>query len=177
MKAIGRLIMFVVVVVIAVYFFLNYRSTTPWAVGTGRIGGENAGVESTAVKSGSGNSSASPIVAVASDPAKWDGKTVTLHGRPYGTTKYASNRNIYTMVDGDSRVLVIADGEPPQTQQEHTVTGVVKTIGVGSLRKPYVVSVKGGAKVDPPDWKAVGHFFTDKYDEIKKNGKEAVSGG
>jgi hypothetical protein len=160
----------------AYWFVKGWRSTTPWAVGTGRIQAKSEDIPERDER-GVGTKTRSTLGEIAANPTRFQGKRMTVTGRVRSAGKYASNRNIYTLVSGDDRILVIDDKAPPREYWPRTVTGVVQVIGpkVGGLNRAYLVDVKQGVKVNPPKWETVSRFFTDKYNQVKSGVQEEVA--
>lgn len=161
-KAFGCL-MVIGFLILAYFFFLQWRKTSEWGVGTGSIGGRSEPSGSTPARD-----SRSALTQVASNPQKWEGKRVTVTGRVRGNTRYASNRNLYRLTDGKSTLLIVDDKTPAKEYSKRSVKGVVKVvkppIGEGYA---YIVSVKGDPKIDLK-WQDVSHFFSEKIADIKK---------
>ena len=111
----------------------------------------------------------STLQQIAEEPTRFKGQTKTVTGRVRDANKIASNRNMYTLIDGDARIMVIDDKPAPKPYYPRTVTGVVQVIGppVGGLNYAYVTDVKSGVKVNPPSWEEVKVFFTTKYDDVR----------
>ena len=177
MKAIGRLILVILIVIGGWLFVHRLNSTTPWAVGTGSIGGTDAG---TLVNANTATPAKADLISqVANDPKHYEGQSITLDGRVHGYTKYASNRNMYTLQGTTGRVLVIDDkADAPQIDRERSATGIVHVLGAPIGPKyAYLYAVSGGAKYEAPSWTAIAHFFTDKVDEMKKGADGAVHAG
>jgi hypothetical protein len=177
MRAVGRLIFLIIVVVGAWLFLHRWHSTTPWAVGTGNIGGKSVGTQTHNPKPVA-RQSHDLLHEIAQNPTRYKDKKVTVTGRVHGTTKYASNRNMYSLYNGPDRILVIDDKKAPEMDRLRTVSGVVKVIGpsVGGLNYAYLVDVKQGVRYDEPKWGDVAHFFTDKFEDIKEGFKEETHG-
>ena len=96
----------------------------------------------------------STLEQIAAEPTRFKGQTKTVTGRVRDSSKIASNRNMYTLIDGESRILVIDDKAAPKPYYPRTVKGVVQTIGppIGGLNYAYMTDVKSGVKVNPPSW-------------------------
>lgn len=175
MRGIFRLIMVVLVVLVGFYFVQQWRSVTPWGVGTGRIGGVSRDLparDRRPVTQKVGSS----IKEVISNPTRFENKKVSLTGRVRGVTKYASNRNMYLLVEDESnKILVIDDKDPPEQDWPRTVSGTVKVIGppIGGLQYAYLVDVKQGVQFTPPKWEQIKDYFSGKYNEVKKGVKES----
>lgn len=160
----------------AFMFVRQWRSTTPWAVGTGNIQGNSKDLPARDSR-GVGTKTKSTLAQIADNPTRFEGKRMTVTGRVRGAGKYASNRNIYNLVQGDYRILVIDDKKPPREYWTRTVSGVVKVIGpkVGGLNRAYLVDVKQGVKINPPQWSEVSRFFTEKYQKVKAGVDEGLA--
>lgn len=150
--------------ILAYFLFRQWRSTTEWGVGTGRIGGRSEPTGSTPAA----RDKRSALTQVASNPEKWAGKRVTVSGRVRGNTRYASNRNLYRLTDGKSTLLIVDDKAPAKEYSLRSVTGVVKVVSppVGNSYA-YIVSVKGDPQIDLK-WQDVQKFFAEKIVDIKK---------
>lgn len=146
-----------------VWFVRQWNGVTPWGASTGSIGRNRSGEPTTAQKT------KSTLQQIAENPTRFKGQRQTVKGRVRNATKIASNRNLYLLVDGDARVLVIDDKAAPQNYYPRSATGVVQVIGppIGGLNYAYVTDVKSGVKVNPPRWQDVARFFTEKYDKVK----------
>lgn len=118
----------------------------------------------------------SSLQQIADEPTRFKGQTKSITGRVRDASKIASNRNMYTLVDGESRILVIDDKAAPKPYYPRTVTGVVQTIGppIGGLNYAYLTDVKSGVKVNPPSWDEVKVFFTTKYDAVSGEVKKQI---
>ncbi|MDF2439427.1 MAG: hypothetical protein JWN98_411 [Abditibacteriota bacterium] len=160
----------------AFLFVRQWRSTTPWAVGTGDIQGKSKDLPARDAR-GVGTKTKSTLAQIASDPTRFEGRRMTVTGRVRGAGKYASNRNIYTLAEGDYRILVVDDKKPPREYWTRTVSGEVKVFGpkVGGLNRAYLVDVKQGIKINPPQWSEVSHFFTEKYQRVKAGVDEELT--
>ena len=150
------------------WFVRSWNGVTPWGEGTGSIGHNNKVPVAQKTKS--------TLQQIADNPTRFKGSRQTVRGRVRNATKIASNRNLYLLVDGDARVLVIDDKAAPQAYYPRAVTGTVQTIGppIGGLNYAYVTDVKSGVKVNAPRWQDVAKFFTEKYDKVKTGIDEAT---
>jgi len=169
--------------ILAYIFFLMWRGTNPLGVGTGNIGGRSSSVER---GSGSGKSSTpskgstpsagarTALSQISANPQKWEGKRVMVSGRVRGNTRYATNRNLYRLTDGNSSLLIVDDKTPPKEYSLRGVAGVVKVVNppVGK-GYAYIVNVKGDPKIDLK-WQDVKGFFSGAVGEIKKGVHEAT---
>ncbi|MBV9864828.1 MAG: hypothetical protein JO316_05730 [Abitibacteriaceae bacterium] len=173
MGAIGRLILVVLIALGAFYFVKKWHSVTPWGTETGKIGGASRDLPARDKRSVP-QKVGSQLHEIVTNPTRFENKRATVNGRVRGASKYASNRNIYMLTDGNDRILVIDDKQPPQEYWPRAVSGTVKVIGppIGGLQYAYIVDVKQGVKVNPPTWSEVSHFFTDKYQDVKQGAKE-----
>lgn len=170
MRGLFRLIMAVLVVLVGFYFVQQWRSVTPWGGGTGRIGGVSRDLPARDKQSVAPRAGQS-IKAVVANPTRFENKRVSLTGRVRGATKYASNRNMYMLIeDEDNKILVIDDKAPPEEDRPRTVAGTVKVIGppIGGLQYAYLVDVKQGVQFTPPRWDQIKDYFSGKYHEVKK---------
>jgi hypothetical protein len=181
-KAFGCL-MVIVFLILAYVFFVLWRRASPLGVGTGSIGRRLGAISDShdwstpSTSKGTHNTSASvhssggrsALSQIAANPQKWKGRRVTVSGRVRGNTHYASNRNLYRLTDGSSSLLVVDDKTPPKEYALRSVQGIVKVVkpplGEGYA---YIVSAKGEPKLEL-DWKDAEHFFTDKFNAIKKD--------
>ena len=147
-------------------FFLAWRGTRPAGVGTGNIGGRSS--SATGARSTPATPKGSALSQIASNPRKWNGKRVTISGRVRGNARYATNRNLYRLIDGKSTLLIVDDQTPPKEYSLRSVSGTVRVvkppIGKGYA---YVVSVKGDPKIDLK-WPEVKGFFSAAASEMKK---------
>ena len=112
----------------------------------------------------------STLQQIADEPTRFKGQTKTVTGRVRDANKIASNRNMYTLLDGDARILIIDDKPAPKPYYPRTVKGApCRCIGppVGGLNYAYLTDVKSGVKVNPPTWEEVKVFFTTKYDDVR----------
>lgn len=157
----------IIALLIGAYFFVRgWNKVTTWGTGTGSIARQ---------AQGRGEASGAPraplLQQIAQNPARFKGKRATVTGRVRSATKIASNRNMYLLVEGNDRILVIDDKAPPKPFYPRTVSGVVQTIGPQALGQnyAYLVDVKSGVKVNPPRWAEVQSFFVERYDYIRKN--------
>lgn len=176
MRAIGRLILLVVVVIVGIFFVGKWRSTTPLGYGTGNYAGNSAQAKSDDDLNTKTRSRFSEIV---NNPESHANKRITLTGRVYGTSKYASNRNIYSLTaldNSDVRVLVIDDKTPPQDYNTRTVSGTLKLIGpkVGGHQNAYLVDVKDPIRFTPPQFAQVKQFFSQKYRQVASGVQEEI---
>ncbi len=173
-KLIG-LVALIIMLFGAYWFVRGWRSTTPWAVGTGRIQGSSKDIPARDER-GAGTKTRSTIGEITANPTRFEGKRMTVTGRVRSAGKYASNRNMYMLVSGDDRILVIDDKAPPREYWPRTVTGTVQTIGpkIGGINRAYLVSVREGVKINPPKWETVSRFFTEKYRDVKAGVDDAA---
>jgi hypothetical protein len=155
MRKIIGLILVVLMVVGLFGFIRQWRSTTAPAYGTGDIRGNSA-------ERGVGTKMRERFRNITQTPTRYENQRVTVTGRVRGATRIASNRNVYTLTQGDYRLLVIDDGPRPREYWPRTVNGVVKLIGppVGGLQYAYVVDVDQPAKFDAPQWNDIRQYFT-----------------
>ncbi len=168
-KAFGCLIV-ICFVVLAFLFFIKWRGTSSLGSGTGNIGGRSGALPETgSTPSLKPANKSSAISQIASNPQKWQGKRVTVSGRVRGNTRYASNRNLYRLTDGESSLLIVDDKTPPKELAQRSVKGTVKVVkppvGEGYA---YIVSAKGDPTIDLT-WNDAKGFFSDKFQEIKKD--------
>ena len=168
-KAFGCL-MVIGFVILAYVFFLMWRGTSSLGTGTGSIGGRSgARTEVGSTPSAEPDGKGSAISQIASDPQKWQGKRVTVSGRVRGNTRYASNRNLYRLTDGESSLLIVDDKTPPKELDKRSVKGIVKVVkppvGEGYA---YIVSAKGDPKIEL-SWNDAKGFFSEELEKIKKN--------
>jgi hypothetical protein len=142
-------------------FFKAWRGTTPLAVGTGRIAGTSTDLAGRDQR-GIGTKARSKLRGITDNPLRYKDKRVTVTGRVRGAGKLASNRNIYTLAEGNDRILVIDDKTRPKEYWPRTVSGVVKVVGppVGGLNYAYIVDVKNPAKFTAPQWSEIKDYFT-----------------
>ena len=175
MRKLGGCLMLIVFAVGAYFFYQQWRTTTPWGVGTGKIGGRSEDIPARDKRSPVAKTR-SVIFQIAENPTRFTDKTVTVTGRVRGAGRLASNRNIYRLTDGEHRLLVIDDKAPPKDYALRTVKGKVKLLKppIGNASYAYLVSVKEGAKIDELTWNEAKGFFTDKFQDIQKGVKEAV---
>ena len=159
----------------AIQFVRQWNATTPPGVGSGRIAGKSQNLPARDKRPVSAKVK-SQLVQITENPARFESKRATVRGRVRGAMKYASNRNMYLLVEGDNRLLVIDDKKPPREYWPRTVSGTVKVIGppVGGLQYAYLVDVKKGVRIDPPKWTDIAHFFTDKYNKVKTSLQEEL---
>lgn len=156
----------IVVVVIGGYFMVkSWKGTPSWGVGTGNINAGGAPDVATPSKS--------LISQISENPRKFVGKRVTISGRVRGNQKYAANRNLYRLTDGNDSLVVIDDKSAPKEYWQRSVSGIVKVVrpplGAGYA---YVVAVKSDPKLELK-WADVASFFSDKYQAVKKSIKAA----
>lgn len=172
MRKLGSLIALIVMAIGAFFFVKQWHSVTPWGTETGKIGGSSRDLPTRDKRTVAAKAS-SQMHEIVSNPTRFENKQATITGRVRSASKYASNRNIYTLVNGDDRILVIDDKAPPLEYRLRTVKGTVKIIGppIGGWQYAYIVSVKEGVKVNPPTWSNISHFFTDKYTAVKHGAK------
>lgn len=174
MGGLFRLVLVVLMVIGAYYFVQRWRSVTPLGVGTGNIGGVSTDLPARDTRS-LPQKAASQIHEITTHPTRFENQHVTVTGRVRGPAKYASNRNIYTLVEDEGdKILVIDDKAPPDEYAKRTVSGTVKVIGppVGGLQYAYLVDVKEGVKFNPPQWNEIKHFFDKQYNSFKEGVNE-----
>lgn len=161
MRKIISLALVVLMIVGAVAFVRKWRSTTPLAFGTGDLKGKSTD-RAARDNRPLGQKVRSKLRGITDNPARFQNKRVTVSGRVRGAAKLASNRNIYTISDGDDRLLVIDDKAPPREHWPRKVSGVVKVVGppIGGLQYAYLVDVKNPAKFTAPQWSDIKHYFT-----------------
>lgn len=155
-----------IVLLIGAFFFVkSWNTVSTWGTGTGRIAREIQG-KGEAV----GEQAATILHKIRQDPTRFEGKRATVTGRVRSATRLASNRNMYLLVEGDDRILVIDDKAPPRPYYPRTVTGVVQTIGpkIAGQNYAYLTDVKSGVRVDPPKLQDVQRFFAQKYDAVRE---------
>jgi hypothetical protein len=174
-KAFGCL-MVIGFVILAYVFFVMWRGASPLGVGTGSIGGHSsARPEAGSTPDAKPASKGSAISQIASNPQKWKGRRVTVTGRVRGNTRYASNRNLYRLTDGESSLLIVDDKTPPKELAQRSVKGIVKVlkppVGEGYA---YIVSAKGDPKIDL-SWNDAKGFFTEEFQKIKKDVNAATA--
>jgi hypothetical protein len=153
---------FLVLMAVGAWAFVkSWRSTTPLAVGTGKIAGTSSDLAARDER-GLGAKTRAKFSGITDDPLRYKDQKVTVTGRVRGAAKLASNRNIYTLAEGDDRILVIDDKPAPKEAWPRTVNGVVKVVGppVGGLRYAYVVDVREPAKFKAPQWQDIKDYFT-----------------
>jgi hypothetical protein len=160
MRKITGLILGVLMVVGLVGFVRQWRYTTAPAYGTGDIAGNSAD-RAARDSRGIGTKMRERFRNITQNPLRYQDQRVTVTGRVRGATKLASNRNIYTLTQGDYRLLVIDDKAPPREYWPRTVNGTVKVIGppVGGLQYAYVTDVREPAKFNAPRWQDIKHYF------------------
>lgn len=175
MRKLGGCLVLIVFAVGAYFMWQQWRSVTPWGVGTGQIAGRSEDIpardkRSPVVKA------RSTLVQIVDNPTRFTEKTVTVTGRVRGAGRMASNRNIYRLSDGEHRLLVIDDKSLPKDYALRTVTGKVKLIKppLGTASYAYLVSVKEGARFDEPDWNELKNWFGDTFEDIKQGVKETT---
>jgi hypothetical protein len=161
MRKIISFILVACIVVGAVLFVGKWRTTTPWAVGTGDIAGKSRDLAARDKRPVTAKVK-SKIGGITENPTRFQNQRVTVTGRVRGAGKLASNRNIYTLSDGDDRLLVIDDKARPKEYWARTVSGVVKVIGppIGGLRYAYLVDVREPAKFVAPTWDDLKDYFS-----------------
>ncbi len=161
MRKIIGLILVVLMVVGLFGFVRQWRSTTAPAYGTGDIAGNSAD-RAERDQRGVGTKMRERFRNITEQPTRFENQRVTVTGRVRGATKIASNRNIYTLTQGDYRLLVIDDGPRPREYWPRTVNGDVKLIGppMGGLQYAYVVDVEEPAKFNAPQWNDIRQYFT-----------------
>lgn len=160
----GKILKIVLVVLICIgafFFVKRWRSTTPVSVGTGDIAGNSADLASRDNRSAT-DKAKSKLAGITDNPTRFENQRVTVTGRVRGAGKLASNRNVYTLANGNDRILVIDDKAPPKEYWARTVSGVVKVVGppVGGLRYAYLVDVREPAKFNAPSWSELKNYFT-----------------
>ena len=162
-----------IVILIGAYFFVKgWNKVTSWGTPTGSIarqmkaGGEAAGTQATSL-----------LHQIAQNPARFQGKRQRVTGRVRSATKIASNRNMYLLVEGNDRILVIDDKAAPKPYYPRTVSGVVQTIGpqIAGQNYAYLTDVKSGVKVDPPKLQDVEKFFVEKYDQVREGVNQGLT--
>jgi len=160
---------FTLIVFLAVAYFLvqQWRATSPLGIGTGSIAGGGSGKKQPA---------RSTLVQIVENPTRFTNRKLTVTGRVRGAGRLASNRNIYRLIEGDYKLLVIDDKAPPKDYALRTVSGQVKLIKppIGNTSYAYLVSVKEGVKFPEPSWKEASGWFTGKYFDAKNAVKETV---
>ncbi len=155
-----------IVILIGAYFFVQgWNKVTSWGTPAGSIARQMKASGDTV-----GKQASSVLHQIAQNPMRFQGKRQTVTGRVRSATKIASNRNMYLLVDGDDRILVIDDKAPPKPYYPRTVSGVVQIIGpqIGGQNYAYLTDVKSGVKVDPPKLKDVEKFFVGKFDQVRE---------
>ena len=169
MKKLFGAILMLVFLVGAYFFIKQWSTTTPWGAGTGQIAKRNG---STAASTPATKKSL--IKEISQSPQKFEGKRVNISGRVRGNSKYASNRNMYRLTDGQYSLLVIDDKSAPIEYSLRAVAGTVKVVkpplGNGYA---YVVNVKGNPNIDLK-WQDVSRFFGEKYGAVKTEVKRAT---
>ncbi|MDQ3814688.1 MAG: hypothetical protein M3347_12150, partial [Armatimonadota bacterium] len=160
------LILLVAALWASIQFVRQWRSSPPKRAGTGRIANKRPPTAKTLVR----------LAQIAQNPARYENKRVTITGRVQGAVRYVANGTMYLLVDGNSRLPVIADKKPPQENEKRTVTGVVKVIRApwGGLQYAYLVDLKKGVSFDPPKWTEIARFFTEKYQKVKTRVEEGI---
>jgi hypothetical protein len=155
----------ILILIGAVFFVRGWNKVPQWGGGTGTIAREVGQRTEGAV-----NKTESVLRQIAKDPVRFKGQRRTVTGRVRSATKIASNRNMYLLVEGNDRILVIDDKAAPRPYYPRTVSGVVQTIGpnIGGLNYAYLTDVKSGVKVNPPKWDEVQGFFVDKFDRVQE---------
>lgn len=161
MKKILNVAMLVLMVFGAVLFVRGWRKTSPLGVGTGEISGKSLDPRARDERP-LGQKVRSKLRDITDNPLRYKDQPMTVTGRVRGAGKLASNRNIYTISEGDDRLLVIDDKKPPTEYYRRTVKGIVKVIGppVGGLQYAYLVDVKEGVKFNPPRWSEIKDYFS-----------------
>ena len=162
----------VIVLLVGAYFFVKgWNKVTTWGTGTGSIAAQKAGRGEAG-----GASTGSQLKQVSQNPARFKDKRVTVTGRVRSSTKLASNRNMYLLVEGNDRILVIDDKAPPRPYYPRTVSGIVHTFGPQAFGQnyAYLVDVKSGVKVDPPRWSEVQKFFAEKYEDVRQGVRDEI---
>lgn len=163
MRKLIALILLVLFFVAGYFAFKLWQGTAPWGGSTGamaRHGGVSAAKTTIAP---------SLIRQISENPQKFAGKHVAVSGRVRGNSKYASNRNIYRLTDGQYSILIVDDKTAPKEYWPRTASGVVKVVkpplGKGYA---YIVSVKGNPNINLK-WQDVAGFFITKYNAVKKD--------
>jgi hypothetical protein len=163
MKKLFGAIVLLLFLVGAYLFVKSWKGTAPWGVGTGSLA-HRAGTSPETTS----EAKTSLIRRISDNPQQYSGKRVTVSGRVRGNVKYASNRNTYRLTDGQYSLLVVDDKATPKEYWPRTVSGTVKVVkpplGKGYA---YIVSVKGNPNINLK-WQDVAGFFTEKYQEVKK---------
>ena len=167
----------IVILIGAVFFVRGWNRVTTWGTSTGTIARQISRRAETAgerVGQAVAETRNSTLRDIARNPLRFEGQRKTVTGRVRSVTKIASNRNLYLLVEGNDRILVIDDKAPPKPYYPRTVSGVVRTIGPQAMghNYAYLVDVKSGVKVNPPRWPEVQSFFVEQYDYIRKNVRE-----
>lgn len=171
-KAVGCLIV-IGFVILAYVFFVLWRRTPSLGTSTGSIGQRSSALPTRNGSTPGAKSHASggttKISQISSHPQQWKGKRVSVSGRVRGNTRYASNRNLYRLTDGDSSLLVVDDQKPPTELALRSVKGIVKVlkppVGEGYA---YIVSAKGDPKIEL-NWKDAQQFFSHEFQKVKKD--------
>jgi hypothetical protein len=168
MKKLLGAVLLLVILVGAYFFVQSWKATASWGVGTGKIAGRSTGGPSTPTGKNS------LIKQIAENPQKFAGKHVSISGRVRGSSKYASNRNLYRLTDGQYSLLVLDDKETPIEYAQRWVAGTVKVVKPPLGKSyAYVVSVKRNPDIDLK-WTDVKTFFGEKYNVVKKGVKTAT---
>jgi len=161
MRKIIPLIFLILIALGAWTFFKAWRGTTPMGAGTGRIAGKETDLAGRDSR-GLGAKTRSKLRGITDDPLRYQNQRISISGRVRGPGKLAANRNIYTLSDGNDRILVIDDKAPPKEYWPRTVNGVVKVVGppIGGLRHAYLVDVREPAKFTAPKWQDIKNYFS-----------------
>lgn len=161
MRKIIGIVLLILMVVGMWSFTKSWRKVSPLGVGTGAIAGVSTD-QASRDQRGLGEKTRAKFSGILDNPTRFQDKRVTVTGRVRGAGKLASNRNIYTLTEGDDRILVIDDKAAPKEYWPRTVSGVVKVVGppVGGLQYAYIVDVKQGVKFNPPTWQELKNYFS-----------------
>ena len=168
----------IVILIGAVFFVRGWNRVTTWGTSTGTIArqiSERAETAGERVGQAVEETRNSTLRDIARNPLRFEGQRKTVTGRVRSVTKIASNRNLYLLVEGNDRIVVIDDKAPPRAYNVRTVSGVVRTVGprIAGRNYAYLVDVKSGVKVNPPKLSDIEKFFVGTYDKAKK-GVQAV---
>ena len=161
-----------IVLLIGAYFFVRgWNKVTTWGTGTGSIAAQKTGRGEAG-----GASAGSRLRQIAQNPARFKDKRATVTGRVRSSTRLASNRNMYLLVEGNDRILVIDDKAPPRPYYPRTVSGIVHTFGPQAFGQnyAYLVDVKSGVKVNAPRWNEVQKFFAEHYNSARREIREEI---